>query len=370
MQPFDSSTPKFIRRLRLALAVAFLHLCGYGCILPPVEIEASQSAARGTPAADGTTTRVLGSDELKLVSTLRRGKDYATGGRADLAEVEFRKAIRIRPTLSTAWNDLGYVLMQQERVDEAERMFRRALVLSPDNVVALDNLGRALYRQGKGDEAAEELEQVIGIVNALSPEEIKRASGQEFSLSDIASVRRNLAITYFGNGKYDEAVCHSLAALAIAADSTQIGQHVRLLLALGKIDSAVAMLRDILSSANSNTPSKLFFDYALALYQSDDLASAKEALARVLISSTVEPNDKINSRLLRVIIARKSGNLAEAKDTYELTVEDEPQLCKYAEVNPDRYWPPKVVRDLDSFLKEVCSAEDVESGASNRARSH
>lgn len=355
MQPFDTVKSKFIRWILSAALSTLLS----ACILPPSE----------TPLTNGDG-RTLGRDELALVSTLKRGKDYATGGRADLAEVEFRKAIRLRPTLSTAWSDLGYVLMQQERIEEAERMFRRALVLSPDNVVALDNLGRSLYRQGKGDEAAEELEKVIGLVTTLTPEELKRASGQDFSLSDVASVRRNLAITYFGIGKYDEAICHSNAALVVAADATQIGQHVRLLLALGKIDASVAMLRDILSNSNAGTPGKLFFDYALALYQNDDLPNAKEALSRVLLAANIEQNEKIMSRLLRVIIARKSGNLAEAKDTYELAVEDEPQLCKYAEINPDRYWPPKVVRDLESFLTEVCSAEDIKSRASNGANGH
>ena len=357
MQRFDSRKLRFIRWPGFGVVVSAL--CS--CILPPVGIDESVESSASVSAG-----RTLGREELALVSTLKRGKDYATGGRADLAEVEFRKAIRLRPTLSSAWSDLGYVLMQQERIEEAERMFRRAIVLAPENVVALDNLGRSLYRQGKGDEAAEELEKVIGLVTTLSPEELKRASGQDFSLSDIASVRRNLAITYFGNGRYDESVCQSLAALAIAADATQIGQHVRLLLALGKIDSAVAMLRDILSNSNAGTPGKLFFDYAIALYESNDIVGAKDALSRVLLASSIEQNEKIMSRLLKVIIARKAGNVAEAKDTYELAIEDEPQLCKYAEINPDRYWPPKVVQDLESFLTEVCSAEDIGSRTSGR----
>lgn len=56
------------------------------------------------------------------------------------AEDYYRKALEIDPEYSYAWNNLGYVLMKQNRCDEARYALFRAIELSPEDRLARENL--------------------------------------------------------------------------------------------------------------------------------------------------------------------------------------------------------------------------------------
>jgi len=62
-----------------------------------------------------------------------------------------------------ARNDLGVVLMKQDRVAEAEVHFRQSIKTNLQNANAHNNLGAALARQGKYGEAISEFKKALGI---------------------------------------------------------------------------------------------------------------------------------------------------------------------------------------------------------------
>lgn len=80
------------------------------------------------------------------VSLLRRDE-------LDEAEVQYREALRVKPTAETH-NGLGFVLSKQGRIDEAIAQFKEAVVANPKYTAAYNNLAGNLIKQGKLDEAA------------------------------------------------------------------------------------------------------------------------------------------------------------------------------------------------------------------------
>jgi len=80
------------------------------------------------------------------VSLLRRD-------RLDEAAVQYRAALRVKPTAETH-NGLGFVLSKQGKLDEAIAQFREAIRVNPKYTAAYNNLAGNLIKQGKLDEAA------------------------------------------------------------------------------------------------------------------------------------------------------------------------------------------------------------------------
>ena len=48
----------------------------------------------------------------------------------------FRQAVEMAPAFVDAWNNLGVLLTEIERMEEACKCFRRALATDPSNAVA------------------------------------------------------------------------------------------------------------------------------------------------------------------------------------------------------------------------------------------
>lgn len=316
-----------------------------GCILPPDADE----------AREGVT--YLPSQELSLVTHLQRGSDFALGGRTDLAELEYRRAIGLRPDLATPYNDLGFVLLQQERFDDAAAVLRKALRIAPKHVPALENLGRALYRKGEVEESIDSFRRAIEVLNGSPPDEIKEITGTTFNNNDIASIHRNLAIALFAAGILDEAICESRSALNLANNLDQAGQHGRMLLALGRLPQALRFYADTVTVWQTAVPPKMLFDYGAALYAHGDLKLAKETFGKVLEARSADIEDRTATHLVKLLIAMREKSGIEAKTTYESLLEEEPKLCTRLSVDPNRYWPYQLVDDARGLLKVVCDEE-------------
>jgi tetratricopeptide (TPR) repeat protein len=74
-------------------------------------------------------------------------------GRFALAEVHYKKALKLARKDPRVWNDAGYSYYLQGRFNEAELAFKTALKLAPDDERAKTNLGLALAAAGKSEEA-------------------------------------------------------------------------------------------------------------------------------------------------------------------------------------------------------------------------
>ncbi len=74
-----------------------------------------------------------------------------------------RHTIDVNPDAAAAHNNLGKILLQEDRADEAIEHFRKALTVDPDDAKAENNLGLALVRVGQLEEAARSYQKAVEI---------------------------------------------------------------------------------------------------------------------------------------------------------------------------------------------------------------
>ena len=244
-----------------------------GWIVPPREID----------------TRVLSDQELALVSAVKRGKEYSNGGRHDLAEAEFRKALKINDKLTAVYNDLGVSLLGQQRANEAIEAFDRALALEPGDPVARDNLARALYRNQEHESALLEYE---ALIERTYRDNVGKDSSKRLPEREFIFVNKRMATIYYALGLVDEARCHSKLALDYAGyidgaahyDQMLLG-HLRLLLSAEELKEATKLGKYAVTyrQEGSFLP-EILFDYGIALYDLGRYKASKETLVQLLNS--------------------------------------------------------------------------------------
>ncbi|MFQ5600302.1 MAG: fused MFS/spermidine synthase [Candidatus Krumholzibacteriia bacterium] len=84
-------------------------------------------------------------------------------GRAQEAEVYFRRAIQVRPRDAQCRHGLGTLLLQRGEVDEAIRHFEAALETRPDDAGTHKDLGLALARRGRLLDALRHLQKAVAL---------------------------------------------------------------------------------------------------------------------------------------------------------------------------------------------------------------
>ncbi|HVS54172.1 MAG TPA: TIR domain-containing protein [Opitutaceae bacterium] len=162
--------------------------------------------------------------------------DGRPGGKEDTARAlaEARRAIELDATLAEPPMSLGFALLQEHRWDEAEQWFRRSTELNPNYAIAHFQYHLLFRLRGQMDRAFEEVE-----------------AGLE--LDPLSYIGLWLKAACLKNvGRYTEALVvneragAAAAALGIPPAVTILGNRVEILLALGRIDDAKAVAREIL----------------------------------------------------------------------------------------------------------------------------
>ena len=100
---------------------------------------------------------VILNDPLSAEEHNDLGVVYEREGRADLAEREYRRALKRDPALVRARVNLGNLEAASGRWKQAEGEYRRALRIDPSDPDALNNLAHALLAGGGDLEEAERL---------------------------------------------------------------------------------------------------------------------------------------------------------------------------------------------------------------------
>lgn len=91
-----------------------------------------------------------------------RGAMYERQKKYDLAEEEFKKALKVNPESAAALNYLGYMLADRNvRLPEALDLIKKAVALEPNNGAYLDSLGWVYFRMNRLDEAVEQLRRAL-----------------------------------------------------------------------------------------------------------------------------------------------------------------------------------------------------------------
>ncbi len=108
----------------------------------------------------------------------------------DAAVDHLKRAVKIAPQFTDAWNNLGTIAYHSRRYAEAEHYFREALKQESDAYSPLVNLGGALLSQGKIEES---LEINLQAVRARPDDTLGQAQ---------------LGQSYYYLGRFDEAAKH------------------------------------------------------------------------------------------------------------------------------------------------------------------
>jgi len=118
---------------------------------------------------------------------LRLGNTQRKLGQIDKAEVMYRRAITADPQNGQAYNNLAYLLTENNRnLEEAESLARQALILDPMNPFSIDTLGFVLSAQGRFQKASDVLERA-------------RARAKWFPAKVRAEIAVHLAMAHYRN---------------------------------------------------------------------------------------------------------------------------------------------------------------------------
>jgi Flp pilus assembly protein TadD len=100
---------------------------------------------------------VVLNDPLTAAEHNDLGVAYERSGHADLAEREYKKALKRDGHFTVARVNLGNLAAASGRWSEAERCYRKALAQRPDDADAMNNLATVLLKRGKDLDEAEQL---------------------------------------------------------------------------------------------------------------------------------------------------------------------------------------------------------------------
>jgi tetratricopeptide (TPR) repeat protein len=97
----------------------------------------------------------------KAIKYYEEGRLRQFQGELSAAERAYRKAIKADQDFVEAYNNLGNVLVDRERLQEAAGAYRKAIKILPNHPMLLNNLGHALQLQGETDKAIGWFEKAI-----------------------------------------------------------------------------------------------------------------------------------------------------------------------------------------------------------------
>ncbi len=177
------------------------------------------------------------------------------------SESLWRRVLRIDPTSSIAWNNLGNVLLVRGELKEAIELYQRALEIDPSYADGHFDLAVALTGVGQLQAAVEQFQTglefdpknanaryLLGVVHARRGEIGKAVDEFRQSLSLSPGQRRvhfDLGSALVMQGNLDEAVNHFRQAIAIRPDFAQAHDQLgRVLAARDRLSDAIQEFRE------------------------------------------------------------------------------------------------------------------------------
>ena len=200
-------------------------------------------------------------------------------GRFDEAIAECQEALKIKPDLAAAHNNLGAALIRnsqaggtdlpQNSIDEAIGHYRTALQIKPDFIQARGNLGNALLQKGQVDEAIAQFQKALEVDPQYAEAEFSlgKAFWQKREVNkaithyqkaveirpDHAEARYSLGNIFVAEGKYSEAIANYEAAVRIRAD--YFDAHYNLGCVLATVGNTSEALKELNEAVRINEES-------------------------------------------------------------------------------------------------------------------
>ena len=235
-----------------------------------MKLRKTATAQASTAAGAGNAT---GSAADDLAPALAAAIEHLREERIDEAEPAFEAILRRWPGQPDALHFLGVLRHAQGRVDAAVSLIREALAVMPEHSSAWNNLGNVLLLAGRGDEAADAYEQAVRLAAPAAPEAARALNNlgvlhrklHRIDRSEVAlreAVRRepdfadgwyNLSITLIEMGRIPEGLTAHSKAVALWPEEVQSRQEViRALVRLGENERAARLLREWLAEDPGN----------------------------------------------------------------------------------------------------------------------
>jgi Flp pilus assembly protein TadD len=188
--------------------------------------------------------------------------------RVEQAEEQFRKALDLNPDDIDAMNQLGVATMQQGKVEEAIALYQRALEIAPNSAETQINLGVALLQKGKPEEAANHFQHAAQVDPSS------------------AKAHKNLAAAYIQEGQWQDAVAQFQRAVELEPGNaeTRYGLGSALTRA-GRPEEAAAQFRKVLEIDDAHPGAN--FNLALGLMEA---GKADEAISHFRSALEAKPD--------------------------------------------------------------------------------
>jgi protein O-mannosyl-transferase len=255
------------------------------------------------------------------IATTNLAQVLFESGRFDEAIAECQKALKIKPDLAAAHNNLGVALirskqggvaaLRQKSIDEAIGHYRAALQIKPDFIQARSNLGNALLQRGQVDEAITQFRKALEVDAEYAEAEFSlgKAFWQKREVNeaiahyqkaveispDYAEARYSLGNAFVAEGKYNEAIANYEAAVRIRPDYFEAHYNLGCVLAtVGNTSDALNELNEAVR-INGNSP-KAHCTLGSLLAR---MGHREEAAAHLTEALRIEPDYKDAKQQLR-----------------------------------------------------------------------
>jgi tetratricopeptide (TPR) repeat protein len=310
------------------------------CLLPPIN----------------TDPKYLEKGEFKELSTITEAKNLTRSGRLDKAEVLYRKLLKQNSKSLIPLNDLGYLMILEERFEEAEIFLKKVIKLEKNFIPARMNLARLYAAKNEFNKVIEQYDIVEDITSSYNQTELVEIIGENLNPDFNADLYRLKSSAHYLNGDFDEAVCSSEKAMALRAGTFEKNLHARLLMSLEKVDLALSLLKQTVLENQGNVSKELFFDYSLALTSSNEKDNAKLVLDKVLEGGNLSPKELAAAKFMRFGVESNPADLLVLKDNF---AENDSDACKFSSFDVNGYWPYNAYVIVLKSQKELCKSDDL-----------
>jgi tetratricopeptide (TPR) repeat protein len=260
----------------------------------------AQLQARKTEQAIASSRELLKQypDDINILGLF--GAALGDQRRYDEAEEVLRRVIDLAPTFAKPCEDLGILLMQQNKAEAALPLLEKAVRLDPTLEEAHFQTGKALALLGRGQEADAAFERAF----ALSPERRMMALAAEHHQAGRAQDAERLCRQVLQKNPRHVDALRMLALIAAAA---------------GDLDDAEHLLRQTLACAPDHVPA--MFELGRVLKELDRPDDAITVYRNLL---AIEPDNPAALYRLAGVLAPAALN-EEAADAYRRCLELAPE---------------------------------------------
>ncbi len=248
-----------------------------------IERTARIGASAGLPGRRSTRIAPLKREEADAKIT--QGLKHLRADRSDRAVICFQEALKLAPDHPKAYNNLGYVLLQQDDIQGAIANCQQAVRYDPRYHLAHNNLGNGLRANGEYRLAGSHYEIAIelkpGYVQAWYnlgvvlcelwrlDEAIARLKQAIKLQPDLSVAWNRLAEVYCRIGEFDKSLEHHARAIALEPDNSRFVTDSGLVLTrAGRLDQAVQTYKQAIAMEPDNVD--YHSDLALALLMNGD----------------------------------------------------------------------------------------------------